>query len=446
MESPNVFSIMDDADTFTEYQKFNFDDFNSSFNFDDFNSSFNFDLDASKPVVENDCEAEELLNHHMLNNISKSASYNAIINDVALNDYSKYKLGFGINSSNDRYCGDEDLLGLNTCDPNQCIQYNYQSDFNITAPSASAINTAENCSSLNQIVENNIELSPSMSSKPSENSPEMFELGCQSNQINSSVEDCTSNMEYQINEVDLISTGIPAHSFTENVNELPVLPKIVISKSTNGIGLNNILSNDSHIIHVNENRSPTFSDDTKLKKSYNNQLEHDMSSTVENQSSITNCTNSRRTVRRQKPILSRFTKVDVSMKRKTASTKRLRSAPSKLVNCSDTKEAIKQQRKTRRCKAYQLEPFEDPKLERCRRNAINAKKNRDYKNQRLNQLEAEVAQIRKEKEELSEKCKLLEVQNVKDKKDLNENCRILMSQNKFLLKEIAMLNLKIEGM
>ena len=56
--------------------------------------------------------------------------------------------------------------------------------------------------------------------------------------------------------------------------------------------------------------------------------------------------------------------------------------------------------KKKLCKAYELAPLNDPKLERCRRNAINAKKNRELKKNQMEELMEQMMVMKKEKDEL----------------------------------------------
>ena len=52
-------------------------------------------------------------------------------------------------------------------------------------------------------------------------------------------------------------------------------------------------------------------------------------------------------------------------------------------------------------KAYELEKLNDPVLERCRRNAINAKKNRELKKAKMEELENTIAEVQREKNDLA---------------------------------------------
>ena len=71
-----------------------------------------------------------------------------------------------------------------------------------------------------------------------------------------------------------------------------------------------------------------------------------------------------------------------------------------------TKKKLPKKNKLRK-RAYQLDPFDDPKLERCRKNAINAKKNRDLRKNRMEQLEKEVSLEKESNKRLSKENNLL---------------------------------------
>ncbi|KAB7504796.1 hypothetical protein Anas_02274 [Armadillidium nasatum] len=75
--------------------------------------------------------------------------------------------------------------------------------------------------------------------------------------------------------------------------------------------------------------------------------------------------------------------------------------------------------KPQKKKAYELSPLPDPTLERCRRNAINAKKNRDIKKEKMMKLEAEVEQERQEKLKLASENETLKQMNEELKERIN---------------------------
>ena len=58
-------------------------------------------------------------------------------------------------------------------------------------------------------------------------------------------------------------------------------------------------------------------------------------------------------------------------------------------------------KKSSQCKAYQLEPLRDPKLERCRKNAVNAKKNRDIQKQKMEDLLKAMQSMKDENERIA---------------------------------------------
>ena len=72
---------------------------------------------------------------------------------------------------------------------------------------------------------------------------------------------------------------------------------------------------------------------------------------------------------------------------------------------SQKKELIKDEKAV--VKLYEQEPFENPALERCRQNALNAKLNREKKKVAREQMEREVARLRSENARLrSENARL----------------------------------------
>jgi len=57
----------------------------------------------------------------------------------------------------------------------------------------------------------------------------------------------------------------------------------------------------------------------------------------------------------------------------------------------------------RKVKMYEMDPFEDPEMEKCRQNAINAKMNRDKKKTEKNSMQKEMSKLRRENEDLKKK-------------------------------------------
>ena len=102
--------------------------------------------------------------------------------------------------------------------------------------------------------------------------------------------------------------------------------------------------------------------------------------------------------------------------------------PFSSLNPKPTKSFIKKQRAVNKCKAYELSPLNDPKLERCRQNAINAKKHRELKRQRMEELEKRLEIAEAEKAEMSQKYQRLQ------------------EQNEFLQMELKELKAAIQGM
>lgn len=58
---------------------------------------------------------------------------------------------------------------------------------------------------------------------------------------------------------------------------------------------------------------------------------------------------------------------------------------------------------SKKVKMYECDPFEDPEMEKCRQNAINAKMNRDKKKKEKTTLQKEMGKLRRENEELKKK-------------------------------------------
>merc|ERR1719273_465763 len=58
---------------------------------------------------------------------------------------------------------------------------------------------------------------------------------------------------------------------------------------------------------------------------------------------------------------------------------------------------------SKKVKLYEMDAFEDPEMEKCRQNAINAKMNRDKKKNEKTTLQKEMGKLRRENEELKKK-------------------------------------------
>jgi len=91
---------------------------------------------------------------------------------------------------------------------------------------------------------------------------------------------------------------------------------------------------------------------------------------------------------------------DSDYEAKTSSNKLKKSANS---NSSTSKSEDATSAGNRKTKLYEHEPFSDPDMERCRQNAINAKINRDRKNNEKSKMSKEMAKLRRENQDLKKK-------------------------------------------
>lgn len=85
---------------------------------------------------------------------------------------------------------------------------------------------------------------------------------------------------------------------------------------------------------------------------------------------------------------------------KTSSNKNKKSVNS---SSSTSKSSHYNNSSNRKVKLYEQEAFSDPEMERCRQNAINAKFNRDRKNQEKNKMNKEMAKLKRENQDLKKK-------------------------------------------
>ncbi|XP_068208193.1 uncharacterized protein [Palaemon carinicauda] len=80
-------------------------------------------------------------------------------------------------------------------------------------------------------------------------------------------------------------------------------------------------------------------------------------------------------------------------------------------------------------KAYELDPLNDPRMERCRRNAINAKKNREMKKAHVNELERKVFVVSRERDQLAGENESLREANVKLEEQVKHLRNLLENQS-----------------
>ncbi|XP_045136642.1 transcription factor HY5-like [Portunus trituberculatus] len=81
-------------------------------------------------------------------------------------------------------------------------------------------------------------------------------------------------------------------------------------------------------------------------------------------------------------------------------------------------------------KAYELDPQEDPDMERCRQNAINAKRNREQKKARLAELEKRVEEGDRERDRLLEKNRELQEGMAELQREVKHLTNILRNQSR----------------
>ncbi|KAK7071744.1 hypothetical protein SK128_005322 [Halocaridina rubra] len=80
-------------------------------------------------------------------------------------------------------------------------------------------------------------------------------------------------------------------------------------------------------------------------------------------------------------------------------------------------------------KAYELDPLLDPRMERCRRNAINAKKNRELKKAHMEELEQKVLDVSRERDELAGENESLRAAKLKLEQEVKHLNNILKNQS-----------------
>lgn len=81
-------------------------------------------------------------------------------------------------------------------------------------------------------------------------------------------------------------------------------------------------------------------------------------------------------------------------------------------------------------KAYELDPLADPEMERCRRNAINAKRNREQKKALLAELERTVENVSRERDQLAGENESLREAKTKLEQQVKHLSNILKNQSK----------------
>ena len=118
---------------------------------------------------------------------------------------------------------------------------------------------------------------------------------------------------------------------------------------------------------------------------------------------------------RTRKVSERQTKVKQEQPTNTI-TKRARKPVKRFAESSDDESEDEYDTKSKRArcnssvqnlrkkvKLYEMAPFDDPEMERCRQNAINAKVNRDRKKKEKNAMQSEMSQLRHENASLREK-------------------------------------------
>ncbi|XP_066976333.1 uncharacterized protein [Macrobrachium rosenbergii] len=80
-------------------------------------------------------------------------------------------------------------------------------------------------------------------------------------------------------------------------------------------------------------------------------------------------------------------------------------------------------------KAYELEPLSDPQMERCRKNALNAKKNREMKKAHVTELERKVLDVSRERDQLAGENESLREANVRLEEQVKHLRNLLENQS-----------------
>ncbi|XP_064078199.1 uncharacterized protein LOC135195716 isoform X2 [Macrobrachium nipponense] len=80
-------------------------------------------------------------------------------------------------------------------------------------------------------------------------------------------------------------------------------------------------------------------------------------------------------------------------------------------------------------KAYELEPLSDPQMERCRKNALNAKKNREMKKAHVTHLERKVLDVSRERDQLAGENESLREANVRLEEQVKHLRNLLENQS-----------------
>lgn len=100
----------------------------------------------------------------------------------------------------------------------------------------------------------------------------------------------------------------------------------------------------------------------------------------------------------------------------------------------------------KKIKAYELDPLPDPNLEKCRRNAINAKKNRELQKAKMVALEKEIEVIKQKNLKLAGENEHLKTKQVKMEEQLKSLSELLTDPAKLLslMKEAKQFNMNHE--
>lgn len=115
----------------------------------------------------------------------------------------------------------------------------------------------------------------------------------------------------------------------------------------------------------------------------------------------------KKTEKVQKPVIRRVktqSKITKKSKRKVKPVKRFADSSDEDDESDEELKPKSTNGKAKR-KLYEMAPFSDPDMERCRLNAINAKINRDKKKKEKNALQSEMSKLQQENQELKKKNK-----------------------------------------
>lgn len=85
---------------------------------------------------------------------------------------------------------------------------------------------------------------------------------------------------------------------------------------------------------------------------------------------------------------------------------------------------------SRKRKAYELEPQDDPEMERCRLNAINARRNRELKKAHMAELERRAEEVDRERQRLAEENERLREDNTRLQREVGHLTGVLRNQSR----------------